>query len=79
MQFTAAQQEILYNAWLLARDGNGQVLNDDAIPDAGELEAQGWLESRVVGNGDRSWWWTPRAETALDTSALVQGTEGREN
>jgi hypothetical protein len=79
MTFTDTQLEILYNSWLLARDGNGQVLEDHAITDADQLAEHGWLERRTEPNGDTSWWWTPQAETALDTTALVQSTEGREN
>ena len=61
------------------RDGNGQVVTDEAIPDAHELAEQGWLERRTEDNGDMSWWWTPAAEHALDVSGLLQSATGREN
>ena len=79
MDFTATQQDILYRAWLLARDGNGQVVTDEAIPDAHELAEQGWLERRFEPDGAMSWWWTPAAEGALDVNALLQSAVGRQN
>jgi hypothetical protein len=79
MEFTETQQEILVNAWLLARDGKGQVITNDAYPDAHELAEAGWLERRFEPDGEMSWWWTPAAETALDMNQLMQSTEGRQN
>ena len=79
MEFTETQREILFNAWLLAREGNGQVLEDHAYPDAHKLAEAGWLERRFEPDGEISWWWTRQAETALDTSALMRSVEGREN
>ena len=73
MTFTETQQDILYRAWLFARDGNGQVVTDDAIPDAHALAELGWLERRFEDNGDMSWWWTSKAETALELGALTTG------
>jgi hypothetical protein len=71
MDFTGTQQEILVNAWLLAREGKGQVLEDWAEPDAEELCEAGWLERRTVdANGDTAWFWTRQAEAALDVNAL---------
>jgi hypothetical protein len=71
MDFTDTQQDILARAWLLARDGQGQVLEDWAEPDAEELCEAGWLERRTVdANGDTAWFWTQGAETALDLNAL---------
>jgi hypothetical protein len=73
MDFTDTQQEILVDAWLLAREGKGEVLEDWAEPDAEELCAAGWLERRTVdANGDTAWFWTSQAETALDMNALVR-------
>ena len=69
-EFTETQQEILVNAWLLAREEKGQVVENWALPDAVELAEAGWLERRTLDNGDASWWWTPQAETALDVNAL---------
>jgi hypothetical protein len=70
MNFTETQREILVNAWLLARDGNGQVITADVYPDAHELAEQGWLARRIEPDGELSWWWTPAAETALDLNSL---------
>ncbi len=79
MQFTETQQELLVNAYLLAREGKGQVIADHAYPDAHELAEHGWLERRSEANGDLSWFWTPQAETALDTSALLHSADDRQN
>jgi hypothetical protein len=79
MDFTDVQQDILVRAYVLARDGNGQVVTDEAIPDAHELAEQGWLERRFEADGELSWWWTPQAETALDLSGLLQSAQGRQN
>jgi hypothetical protein len=68
----------LYNAWLLARAGKGQVLEWWAFPAADQLRRAGWLEARTEDNGDTSWWWTRQAELALDIDALTD-TAGREN
>jgi hypothetical protein len=63
MEFTETQAEILANAYWLARDGRGQVLERWAYPDAVPLEEAGWLERRHVdATGDWSWHWTPQAE-----------------
>jgi hypothetical protein len=71
MDFTDTKQEILVNAWLLARDRKGQVLEDWAQPDAERLCEAGWLERRTVeANGDTAWFWTSQAEAALDMNAL---------
>ena len=75
MDFTETEQEILVNAWLLAREGKGQVLEDWAMPDAQQLADAGWLERRTVdANGDTAWFWTQAAETALDMNALRRDT-----
>ena len=73
MNLTESQQQILFNAWLFARYGNGQVVTDEAIPDAHELAEQGWLERRFEPDGEMSWWWTSQAETALELGALTTG------
>jgi hypothetical protein len=60
MEFTDTQAEILVNAWLLAREGKGQVVEDWAEPDAQRLSEAGWLEQRTVdASGDVCWFWTP--------------------
>lgn len=64
---------------LPARTRNkGQVVTDDAYPDAHEPAEHGWLERRFTDDGEMSWWWTPQAETALTLAALTD-TTGREN
>jgi hypothetical protein len=71
MEFTDTQQTVLVNAWLLARDGKGQVLLEEWEPEAQELADAGWLERQTVeANGDTCWFWTPQAEAALDMNAL---------
>jgi hypothetical protein len=72
MDFTETEAEILVNAWLLAREGKGQVVEDWAEPDAERLCEAGWLERRrtVDANGDTCWFWTREAEPALDMNAL---------
>lgn len=80
MTFTETQREILTNAWLLAREGKGQVVENWALPDAVELAYAGWLERRTVNaTGDSCWFWTSEAETALDLNTLKQSVEGRDN
>jgi hypothetical protein len=79
MTFNEQQCEILFRAWTLAQAGNGQVLVDEAIPDAAELAEQGWLERRVEENGDVSWWWTPAADQALSYGALFNAATGSVN
>ena len=72
MQLNDEQREILYRAWLLSHEGNGQVLEDWAHDDADELAEQGWLERRSEANGDLSWWWTPAAGAALGLGGMMQ-------
>ena len=73
MEFTETQREILFNAWALAREGKGQVVEDWAIPDAHRLAEAGWLDRKLEGNGDMSWWWSGKAETALGLDSLAEG------
>ena len=80
MTFNDVEAEILVNAWLLAREGKGQVLEDWALEDAQRLRDAGWLEQRTVdATGATCWFWTREAETALDVNALNQSVEGRDN
>ena len=68
------------NAWLLAREGKGSVLEPWAEPDAERLREAGWLEARAVADTDDvAFFWTREAETALDINALNQSAEGRQN
>ena len=54
MEFTETEQDILVNAWLLARKGCGQVLEPYMYPEACRLTDAGWLERRYVdATGDR--------------------------
>jgi hypothetical protein len=78
-KFTETQQDILYRAWLLARDGNGQVVTDEAIPDADALAEAGWLERRIEPGGDMSWWWSAEAEMALDVGELFSTAQASVN
>jgi len=79
VEFSALEGEILVNAWALAHDGRGQVVEPWALPEAVRLSEAGWLERRMLPNGHASWWWTEQAETALDLNALKQSVEGRHN
>jgi hypothetical protein len=72
MEFTETQKEILYNAWALAREGKGQVVEDSAYPFADQLARAGWLERRIEPSGDVSWWWSRAAEVACALSGLVE-------
>ena len=76
MELTRTQREILFNAWALAREGKGQVLEDWTWPFADQLRRAGWLETRTEPDGATSWWWTRQAETALDLSSLI-GPDGQ--
>jgi hypothetical protein len=78
MEFNETQREILYRAWLLARSGNGQVVSDEAVPDAHRLAEAGWLD-RYFRDGQLCWRWSRAAEHALDVNALVRSADGREN
>lgn len=80
MDFTDTQQTILADAWLLAREGKGQVLEAWTEPDAQELADAGWLERRTVdANGDTCWFWTVQAETVLDMNALRRDDPADQN
>jgi len=79
MEFTELEAEILVNAWLLAREGKGQVVEPWAHPEAVRLSEAGWLERKMLDNGDASWFWTDAAETALDLNALTESASGRQN
>jgi len=78
MEFNETQREILVNAWLLARSGHGQVLSDEAIPDAHRLCEAGWLE-RYFRDGQLCWRWSRAAEHSLDVNGLLQAADGRQN
>jgi hypothetical protein len=72
MELTEMHCEILFNAWALAREGKGQVVEWWAFPAADQLRRQGWLEARTEANGDTSYWWTRQAETALGLGSLIE-------
>ncbi len=63
---------------MAARDGDGITIADHALPDAHDLAEHGWIERRLIGE-DEVWFWTPQAETALDTSALLRSADDRQN
>jgi hypothetical protein len=79
MELTETQQEILFNAWVLAREGKGQVLEPWAHPDAHDLAEHGWLERRFQPDGELAWFWTAEAEHAVDVNALMESAKGRQN
>jgi hypothetical protein len=71
MDFSDTQAEILGNAYWLAREGKGQVVQPECLPDAHELYEAGWLDRKIEENGDISWWWSLQAEGALRLRALM--------
>jgi hypothetical protein len=73
-ELTDAQAELAAAAYLLALDGRGMVISDDAYPDAHALAERGWLQRRFEDDGEMSWWWTPQAETALGINAMLAST-----
>jgi len=74
------QQDLLVGAWAASQDGNGLVIEPWAYPDAEELVEQGWLEQRVEdATGEPCWFWTRRADLALNISDLMHSHEGRDN
>lgn len=77
--FTPRQLDLLFAAWATSKDGNGIAITDEATPDAEDLQERGWLESRTEASGDRSWWWTPAAEGALDMSSMLTTYAGSMN
>jgi hypothetical protein len=80
MDFTETEAEILVNAWLLAREGKGQVVEDWAEPDAQRLYEAGWLErGRVKATGGTCWFWSRRAEAALDVNSLRRDSRADKN
>ena len=78
MEFTETEAEILVNCWLLAREGKGQVVQDWALPVADRLEQVGWIKHHCTEDAI-AWFWTDRAEQALDLNALTESVKGREN
>jgi hypothetical protein len=78
MNLTETHRELLVNAWLLAREGKGQVIQDWAYPEAHDLCEAGWLERRWLPDGELAWFWTQQAETALDVHRLTD-VEDRKN
>ena len=79
MELSQEQAEILYRAYVLSKAGCGQVIENWAYPAAHELAEHGWLERRFEPDDELSWWWTPAAEMALDTSRLIASITGASN
>src|SRR5262249_35281708 len=79
MDFTDTQSDLLANAYLLAREGKGQVIEDWAYPDAYQLAELDWLERRVEPDGEMSLRWTRTAEMALEVNQLVESVKDRQN
>jgi len=61
-----------------ARTGGGIVVPGELYPEAHELAERGWLKRKFV-NGELCWFWTPEAEAAMATNALVQDAQDRQN
>jgi len=70
VEFTETQAEILTNAYLLSLAGNGQVVQDECLPDAHRLCEAGWLDRHIIGD-EVTWWWSKQAEGALQLSELL--------
>lgn len=77
MTFDTEQLEMLFRAKALGTT-RGQVLMPWAEPMADELVERGWLAKHTHGD-DSAYFWTPRAETALDLQELTTAHEGRDN
>jgi hypothetical protein len=75
VELTETQLEILSSAWALHARGCGLEVEDEYVPDTDQLAELGWLERRLDGD-ELTWWWTGRAETALQLNALTT-VEGR--
>jgi hypothetical protein len=79
MDMTEDRLRMLYAAWIASEGGGGVVLDGaDLFVEAHELAEGGWLERRFVGD-ELAWFWSPQAETTLDTNMLLESVEGRQN
>lgn len=69
---TTEELEVLFQMWLVSRNGLGAVLNDDAIPAAHRLAEQGWLRREITDDTDQlCWFFTEKGETALRLAAAA--------
>jgi hypothetical protein len=57
----------------LAAQDCGFVPKPEMLPECERLREAGWLERRMLDNGDASYWWTREAETALDMGGHAAG------
>ena len=78
MELTQAHLTVVFSAWAAAQDGNGIVILPEFYREADELAEAGWLRRGFEPDGAISWWWSPRAELALELSGLADVT-GRDN
>ncbi|MGN6169320.1 MAG: hypothetical protein ACTHQQ_14305 [Solirubrobacteraceae bacterium] len=79
LEFAETQLELLHACWALGAGrwalgarGGGVVIADDIYPEAHAPAEAGWLERRIEDDGEMSWWWTRRGETALGLCGLVE-------
>jgi hypothetical protein len=82
MDMTQVHHDILFHAWLLARENKGLVLADNVFPEADALAQAGWLERRFSPDGSvLSWWWTAAAQNAVRYGGLINvaDIDGRMN
>jgi hypothetical protein len=78
-ELTENELDALFTAHALAARECGFVPKPELLPECERLREQGWLERRMLDNGDASYWWTREAEMALDLNAVVASSRGREN
>ena len=78
MELDADSLEIMFRARLLGTQ-RGQVLEGWAYPQAHALAESGWLRREFQADGELGWFLTAEGDLALDTAALIQSVEGREN
>jgi len=80
VELTQDHLHVAFSAWAAAQNDGGVVLEEPGLyPAAHQLAEQGWLQRRfVTDRGEPSWWWSPRAELALERSALADVTKRKD-
>jgi hypothetical protein len=78
-ELTENELDALFTAHALAAKDCGFVPKPEMLPECERLREDGWLERRMLDNGDASYWWTRGAEMALDLNTLNQSVEDRQN
>ena len=71
VDLTDVHLEVATAAYLASLVGGGIIVKPDAFCEAHWLAERGWLERRFV-DGKMGWYWSPRAEVALDVTGLMQ-------